>query len=230
MGQFSRLDCVTGKQIIDDKEKDVYVLVPEEFRETYGKHIKETCYDGYGRYGGYDIYDLVALWNRDKLNPDNLPKELLESHAFKEPRLSDYAAYLYPAEEEKMRQEGKTEEEIKQAGKETQAKSYERGVAFYHHRVERLRDFLEETLSDEEMKDMYGDDYLREIGIDIACYDKENAALPYPIKVTYDRDAVYEDYGPSPSDPNQGWEMEEEYDDYEDDYDEYEDEGYEEDY
>ena len=65
MGQFSWLDCITKEQIIDDKTRDVYVLIPKEFG---GGHIKETCYDGYGNFGGYDIYDLVATWNRKILS------------------------------------------------------------------------------------------------------------------------------------------------------------------
>ena len=51
----------------------------------------------------------------------------------------------------------------------------------------------------------YGEYWLREIGIDIACYDEQNADLPYPIKITHDANAVYEDCEPSPADPCQGW-------------------------
>ena len=72
MGQFSWLDCITEEQIIDNKVRDVYVLVPKEFRDTYGVHIKETCYDGYGNFGAYDIYYLVALWNRSNVSADML--------------------------------------------------------------------------------------------------------------------------------------------------------------
>lgn len=45
----------------------------------------------------------------------------------------------------------------------------------------------------------------RTVGIIMACYDEDNARLDFPIKITYDRNAVYEKCEPSPSDPNQGW-------------------------
>jgi len=60
MGQFSWLDCKTGEQVLDNVPRNVYVLVPKEFG---GGHITETCYDGYGRFDGKDIYDLVVDWN-----------------------------------------------------------------------------------------------------------------------------------------------------------------------
>ena len=60
MGQFSWLDCQNQKQVVDNRVADVYVLVPEEFG---GGHIVESCYDGYGHFGGHDIYELVMDWN-----------------------------------------------------------------------------------------------------------------------------------------------------------------------
>lgn len=130
MGQFSWLDCKTGEQVLDNVERDVYLLVPDEFG---GGHIEEHCYDGYGRFGGRDAYALVAQWN--------CPEKCI-------------------------------------------------GI----------------------------DEADRYAGIDIACYDEQNTALRFPIKITHDPDAVYKDCGPSPNDPNQGWLMEddaEEYDEYE---------------
>lgn len=62
MGQFSWLDCKTDEQVLDDVRRDVYVLVPEKFG---GGHIKEECYEGYGVFGGHDIYELVVDWNKD---------------------------------------------------------------------------------------------------------------------------------------------------------------------
>ena len=61
MGQYSWRDCVTGKPILDDVSKTSYVLVPREFG---GGHIEEYRYDGYGNFGGYDIYELVLEWNK----------------------------------------------------------------------------------------------------------------------------------------------------------------------
>lgn len=61
MGQFSWLDCVTNKPILDGVSKTSYVLVPQEFG---GGHIEEYRYGGYGNFGGYDIYELVLDWNK----------------------------------------------------------------------------------------------------------------------------------------------------------------------
>ena len=64
MGQFSWFTCDTQKQIKCNCYKDVYVLVPKAFG---GGNIKEYCYDGYGNFGGHDICELAAEWNRDYL-------------------------------------------------------------------------------------------------------------------------------------------------------------------
>lgn len=148
MGQFSWLDCRTEEQIVDNKERDVYVLIPKEFG---GGHIKETCYDGYGDFGGYDIYDLVVDWNREYL------EEYRKDDSFKCDWLQKFES------------------------------------------VEKAFEKLPK----------------RDIGISIACYDEDNERLHYPIKITHDPDAVYENCLASMSDPNQGWEYEEEEEDEE---------------
>lgn len=141
MGQFSWLDCKTKEQILDNVRRDVYVLVPKEFG---GGHIKEECYDGYGRFGKHDIYDLVVDWNREYL------EEYRKDNSFK-------------------------------------------------------CDWLQKVESVEEAFDRYEK---RDIGISIACYNEDNARIKYPIKITHDADAIYEECEPSLSDPNQGWLME----------------------
>ena len=65
MGQFSRIYSDTNKQVVDDKRADTYLLVPPPFQGKYGKAIYEPCYNGYGRYGSYDVYDLIAEWNKE---------------------------------------------------------------------------------------------------------------------------------------------------------------------
>lgn len=158
MGQFSWLDCITKEQVVDNKLRDVYVLVPKEFRKEYGLRIVEHCYDGYGHFGGYDVYDLVADWNREYLakHPEHyIPGQLT--------KVSDNSWYKAYAD---LR---KTKDEI----------------------VETVEGLYSEW---------------RTIGIEIACYDEDNAALPFPIKITHDANVIYEECEPSPSDPDQGWE------------------------
>ena len=67
MGQFSWIYSDTNRQLIDNKRADTYLLVPEPFQEKYGEYIHEHCYDGYGHFGRYDIFDLVAEWNREMI-------------------------------------------------------------------------------------------------------------------------------------------------------------------
>ena len=167
MGQFSWIDCKNKERAILDGERvDTFVLVPEEFSSTYGKHIKEECYDGYGHFGGFDVYELVALWNREHVGTENLIKPVPEQ---------------YP-----------------------EYKWYENALEKYDRKCERLNDFIKGS-SWETMKEKYGSSFLREIGIDIGCYDEQNAALEYPLKITHDENAVYEDCDPSKGDPHQGW-------------------------
>lgn len=45
---------------------------------------------------------------------------------------------------------------------------------------------------------------VRSIGVDIACYDFNNASLPYPIKITATKKIPYCELPPSKHDPNQG--------------------------
>jgi hypothetical protein len=51
--------------MIDDLPTDSYLLIPPAFQDKYGKYIKEECYNGYGNFGKYDVYELVAEFNKD---------------------------------------------------------------------------------------------------------------------------------------------------------------------
>ena len=192
MGCFSWLDCQknTKRSGIRIGEK-AYLLVPEDFG---GGHIEEDCYDGYGRFGGQDVYELVALWNRKNIDESNLYNEA--------PRLENYAG-LWDFEKKELKEAGATEEEIAEKDNAARKKHYNNEVARYKQSIQRLKDFSEEV-DEGVMRNRYGDDYLRLIGISIACYDEQNAKLKYPIKITRDENAVYEDCKPSKGDPYQG--------------------------
>ena len=195
MGCFSWLDCVTQKAIRMGEK--CYVLVPKEFG---GGVIEENSYDCYGRFGLYDIYDLVADWN----------KESVTSAALREkPGLEDLKKYggLYSFTKEELLNEGYTEEEVDFFDKASHAESWARGMKRCEASIRRLHDF--KILSDEEMRKKYGNDFKRIIGIDIACYDEQNAALKFPIKISHEP-AVYENCNPSDGDPNQGFFSDEE--------------------
>ena len=181
MGQFSWLDCITGEQVIDDKIRNVYVLVPKEFG---GGKIREKCYDGYGNFGGHDIYDLVVDWNRG-----SIPEEVLrvpkrsqwgnrpEDDDFYDNAIKSYQGILGAVS---LLNNGKSDDEL---------------LAY----VREHPDFCWDSQSQI---------WKREVGIAIACYDDQNAALKYPIKITHDPTAVYEQCGPSKGDPDQGWSTE----------------------
>lgn len=167
MGQFSWIYSDTNEQLLDDVKADAYLLVPKPFQKEYGKAIHESGYDGYGHFGKYDVYDLVALWNRDYFP-------------------SETRIVTYPEREKYVNDD-----------------CYELSVKIYKRNVQMGKDFVN-YVSDTEMKEKYGKEYLREIGINIACFDEDNEKLKYPIKITT-KEMEYENVKPSKSDPNQGW-------------------------
>ena len=215
MGQFSWLDCIDGSQIRDNWRRDVYVLVPADFG---GGHLKEELYDGYGRFGNGkpvrldgtltgadfhtdDIYELVAIWNREFLGDFKPCKDVP----------TDFMRYggLWASDMEALRKQGKTEEDIRQLDEAERRKHFDADVRRFNRDCDRMKDFAN-GLTEDELRAKYGwsrgdNSHTRLIGIFIACYDEDNERLRYPIKITHDPNAVYEDCGPSLSDPNQGW-------------------------
>ena len=149
MGQFSWIYSDTDKQVIDNKRADTYLLVPKPFQEKYGKAIYESCYDGYGRFGRYDVYDLIPEWNKDMI-PEIIRR--IKAGNWK--------------------------------------------CSTSENDITNLQNYYEgKPISCE----------LRWLGIVMACYDEDNFALEYPIKITT-KEMEYENARPSESDPNQGWE------------------------
>lgn len=148
MGQFSWIYSDTCQQLLDDVHADTYLLVPKPFQNKYGKAIYENCYDGYGRFGCHDVYDLIPEWNKEMI------PEIIR-------RIKNGNWYCSTSENDI-----------------TNLQAYYKGKEI--------------------------DCELRWLGIVMACYDEDNAALEYPIKITT-REMEYEEVAPSLSDPNQGW-------------------------
>jgi len=80
---------------------------------------------------------------------------------------------------------------------------FEKAKARFLRESELLKHYAD-GMDEEFMIRTYGDEWLRTVGILLVCYDEENAKLTYPIKIAIDKDAVYEECGPSLSDPLQG--------------------------
>lgn len=124
MGLFSWCTSDTRKSIsahmngYEGAPKTVYLLNP------FGEAFKETYYDGYGNFGGQDVYALVAKWNAPEMCKD-------------------------------------------------------------------------------ENGNWLPDDEIRDIGIDLACYDEDHVQLKYPIKIVEEL-CPYEKADISPSCPFQG--------------------------
>jgi len=149
MGQFSWIYSDTNKQVINDRKADTYLLVPKAFQDKYGKAIYEGCYEGYGEFGGYDVYDLIAEWNKEMI------PEIIR-------RIKNGTWHCSANEND----------------------------------IVNLRNYYEGKEINCE---------LRWLGIVMACYDEDNFALEYPIKIT-SKEMEYKNANASESDPDQGWE------------------------
>ena len=219
MGLFSLIDCKDGSQILIGENVPSYVLVPEEYREKYGDvdsphHIEHDYYMGDGIFGRYDIYDLVADWNKDSLRErlglNDKTKTGLTDQEYdgisnnRRPRLEDFTTGMYKFEKEDLAKKGYSEAQIEELDLSKRKENWERNVRYYDASKRMLYDFLTDKLSDEEMEEKYGEEYKREVGICISGDDKMNAQLQYPIKVTHDASAIYEEEAPSIWDEYQG--------------------------
>ncbi len=143
--------------------KEVRLLKPDD------TCIIEPCYDGYGMFGGHDIYDLVAEWNAAHF------KEILVDMAANATE-ADKNAYppngIYDEKTlrpimEAWQEHGET------AAAETAAKIAENSGSKYLQK-----------------------EWKRSIGICIACGD-ENRRLPFPLKVTTRKRLKYSEAFPS---------------------------------
>jgi len=67
MGQFSWFTQDDKSQIVDDEERNVYMVDPRD-----GTVYEEKCYEGYGMFGGRDFYELLADINKDIILDQNV--------------------------------------------------------------------------------------------------------------------------------------------------------------
>ena len=169
---------------------DSYLLVPPEFYDQYGEAIYEGCYNGYGRMGEYDVYELVAIWNRQYL-----PKE---TRTLRKP-----VCGLWDFEKKRLIESGLSDAEAETLGQGKRCMNYNRDLSRYKKDLQMLEDFGS-GCPHKYMRVKYSNEYLREIGILIACFGEDNKKLKYPIKIV-DELCGYDDVCASLDDPGQGW-------------------------
>ncbi|MBQ8248098.1 MAG: hypothetical protein IJZ42_13300 [Lachnospiraceae bacterium] len=157
MGCFSWCTSDTRKSI--PCTEDVYEGAPSTvyLLNPFGEPYKESEYEGYGEFGGRDVFELVLEWNREYLSPANLRKPARDDYCSDKDGDKSYeaAVKLY---------EGKCEAIVAYAN----GASDEQMRNEYGQIVGALRD---------------GSDWKRCLGIAITCYDEEHVKLHYPIKI-----------------------------------------------
>ena len=141
--------------------------------------IETECHDSYGRIGGYDIYELVAEWNRPFLSTDNLSKQP-----------DDPTRYggLWDFEKEDMKQKGRSDDEIDVLDEAKRQEHFGAAVKRWEKMAELINAY-KAGASDKELLEKYGSDWKRNLGIAIACDDTNAKKLRYPIKLTKNRNA-----------------------------------------
>ena len=141
-----------------------------------GTEIETECHDYYGIIGGKDIYDLVAEWNRFYLSADLLRKKPDDPSKF---------GGLWDFEKEKLRKEGKTEDEIQALDEEERMKYFSAAVKRWEN-MAALIDEYKTGASDKQLSKKYGKEWKRSIGIAISDDERK---LKFPVKLTKNRDA-----------------------------------------
>ena len=142
-------------------------------------HATSGGYDGYGCFGdcdSVDVYDAVADWNREVLSKQ--PDYIVPQHG----RAWDE----------------KTRSYYERKPKKLSEFSWWPYYSDLHMTPEAIRKVMRETTGDKYWEYRY-------IGIDISCYNDQNAKLPYPIKIASVPDVSYSELPPSNGDPNQGF-------------------------
>ena len=194
MGSFSWIYCdmgeITDRKKIRKKQRMIIghpgsVLFPEEFGGK-DSQIDVTRYADYGRFFDrkthktIDIYELVADWNRRYLAEH--PEHILPKRVGRNGsgRVDEFVWYPFYTDLSLTKEEVcKKWLEAMNAGK----------------------------TGDDRCPRCWTE--YRNIGINIACYNEDNASLKYPVKIARNPESVYEECPPSLNDPWQGFDISE---------------------
>jgi len=141
--------------------------------------IETTCHDVYGRIGKFDIYELVAEWNRYELSADNL---------LKRPDRPTNISGLFDFEKKTLKEEGYSDEEITALDEAERQKSFVAAVKRWEN-MTALIDEYKTGASDEVLSQKYGEGWKRKLGIAISLDYNNARKLKYPIKLTKESDA-----------------------------------------
>ena len=178
MGMFSWID-VDGSQNITDEDEKVTMLIPNEHKEAVAK-IFGVEITGNGIEGKYNGYGSVIDKNGTETDVYDVTTFinlcLTSDEQFTE-ALSQISNHFSDYTQDIAK-------DIRQAYKDGKLKT-----------KADLYPMVDGVLADD----------FRTIGIEMACYDKQNARIPYPIKWTVDDRNTYENSEFSMSDPNQGF-------------------------
>lgn len=181
MGMFSWID-VTGKENIFDGDDKTIMLIPgdKDIRDSI-EDFFDIKLDNQGISGGYDGYGRInGVDVYDVVAFLNICACNDEQFQTVYDRICEIKSKDIADEMTKFRQ------------------AYKEG--FFNS----PEDFW--TLKEEfSLPDRIFDTEFRIYGIDLACYDEDNARLPYPIKLTVDETMIYENALFSMGDPNQGF-------------------------
>lgn len=167
--------------------KPGHVLFPKEFGGKAAQ-IDVDAYEDYGRFYNekdgktYDVYSLVADWNREWV--------------------SKHPEWIKPSEMNHIDIDVDPNAPVRPIGEKSWYEFYSDLSLSQEEVCKRWREKKEKEFGRELPATFCS---WRSIGIDIACYDEDAAEIPYPIKISRSKNAVYEKCGISYGDPYQGF-------------------------
>lgn len=169
MGCFSWMFADKANKKALNIGESAYLLYPD------GSSIHEPCYEGYGRFDGRDVYDLVVDWNIVDIHPD-LPKP-----PYHQGDAPEYWDLWEKAVINVLRAPGLSDE--------------------LKNKI--IADVMDAAIKDGSAAPYLRSEWKRHIGIHLACSDFQNSRLRYPIKIVT-QPTPYKSVPASGADRNQG--------------------------